>query len=59
MVLLDAAAWEQPQVGLADALRILVVMAEKRGERYNRAADDGQSARSPSAIWTPRRSGRC
>src|SRR4051794_32541190 len=38
MVLIDAAARELPQVGLSDALRILVVMAEKRDERYSRAA---------------------
>jgi hypothetical protein len=38
MFLIDVAAKELPQVSLADALRILVVMAEKRDDRYDRAA---------------------
>jgi hypothetical protein len=38
MTLIDAAARELPQVGLDDALRILVVMASKRDECYERAA---------------------
>jgi hypothetical protein len=36
--LIDAAAAELPQVGLDDALRILVVFAEKRDPRFQRAA---------------------
>lgn len=38
MTLIDAAARELPHVGLEDALRILVVMAERRDQRYPRAA---------------------
>jgi hypothetical protein len=38
MTIIDAAARELPQVSLDDALRILVVMAEKRDPRYARAA---------------------
>jgi hypothetical protein len=36
--LIDAAARELSQVSLEDALRILVVLAEKRDERFERAA---------------------
>jgi hypothetical protein len=36
--LIDAAARELPQISLEDALRILVVLAEKRDERFARAA---------------------
>jgi hypothetical protein len=36
--LIDAAARELAQVSLKDALRILVVLAEKRDERFERAA---------------------
>jgi hypothetical protein len=35
---IDAAAAELPQVGLEDALRLLVVMAEKSDPRFERAA---------------------
>ena len=38
MTLIDAAARALPEVSLTDALRILVVMAEKRDARYERAA---------------------
>jgi hypothetical protein len=37
LAMIDASARELPQISLADALRILVVMAEKRDERYMRA----------------------
>lgn len=36
--LIDAAARELPHIDLADALRILVVMARKRDPRFERAA---------------------
>jgi hypothetical protein len=36
--LIDAAARELNAVGLDDALRILVVLADKRDERFERAA---------------------
>jgi hypothetical protein len=36
--LIDAAAAELPQIALDDALRILVVLAEKRDVRFERAA---------------------
>ena len=36
--LIDAAARELQQVGLDDALRVLVVFAERGDERYERAA---------------------
>lgn len=38
MGIIVPAALELPQVGLEDALRILLVMAEKRDKRYDRAA---------------------
>jgi hypothetical protein len=38
VAIVDAAARELPQVSLADALRILVVLADKRDERFSRAA---------------------
>lgn len=38
MTQIDAAARALPRIGLEDALRILVVMAEKRDPRYERAA---------------------
>jgi hypothetical protein len=38
LVLIEAAAAELPQVALDDALRILVVMAEKADPRFERAA---------------------
>lgn len=38
MTQIDAAARALPQVTLEDALRILVVMAEKQDDRYERAA---------------------
>lgn len=38
LVLVDAAATELATIGLDDALRILVLMAEKRDPRYPRAA---------------------
>lgn len=38
LAVIDAAARELPQVSLEDALRILVVMAAKGDERYERAA---------------------
>jgi hypothetical protein len=38
LTLIDAAARELPQVGLEDALRILVVMANRRDPRFDRAA---------------------
>jgi hypothetical protein len=37
-LLIDAAARELPQIGLDDALRVLVVMASKRDPRFERAA---------------------
>jgi hypothetical protein len=36
--LIDAAARELPQISLKDALRVLIVLAEKRDERFGRAA---------------------
>lgn len=38
LTLVDAAARELPQIGLEDALRILVVMAAKGDARFDRAA---------------------
>jgi hypothetical protein len=38
MILIDAAAAELGQVSLEDALRILIVMAEKGDPRFERAA---------------------
>jgi hypothetical protein len=38
LALIDAAARELPHISLADALRILVVMARKRDDRFARAA---------------------
>jgi hypothetical protein len=38
LTLIDAAAVELPHISLDDALRILVVMAEKSDPRYERAA---------------------
>jgi hypothetical protein len=38
LLLIDAAASELGSVGLDDALRILVVMAEKHDQRFERAA---------------------
>ncbi|MTD47519.1 hypothetical protein GKE82_25275 [Conexibacter sp. W3-3-2] len=38
MTQIDAAARALPRIGLEDALRILVVMAEKQDARYERAA---------------------
>lgn len=38
MLLVDAAARELPAIALEDALRILVVMAAKRDQRFDRAA---------------------
>jgi hypothetical protein len=38
LTIIDAAAREVPHVSLEDALRILVVMAEKRDPRYGKAA---------------------
>jgi hypothetical protein len=37
LALIDASARELPQISLTDALRILVVMAQKRDERFARA----------------------
>jgi hypothetical protein len=37
LTIIDASARELPQISLADALRILVVMAEKRDRRFARA----------------------
>ena len=48
--LIDAAARELPQIGLEDALRILVVLAERRDERFERAA-----ARFAARVTTERR----
>ncbi|UTI63918.1 hypothetical protein NBH00_21565 [Paraconexibacter antarcticus] len=48
-MLIDAAARELPQIGLEDALRVLVVMAEKRDPRFPRAA-----ARLAARITTER-----
>jgi hypothetical protein len=36
--MIDAAARELPHVGLEDSLRIVVVLAEKRDARFERAA---------------------
>lgn len=38
MTLIDAAASNLPHISLEDALRILLVMAERRDPRYGRAA---------------------
>jgi hypothetical protein len=38
LTLIDAAARELPQIGLEDALRIVVVMAARRDQRFDRAA---------------------
>jgi len=38
VLLVYAAARELPQISLEDALRILVLLAEKRDERFERAA---------------------
>jgi len=38
MTVIDAAARELPHISLEDALRVLVVMASKRDQRYERAA---------------------
>lgn len=51
-IIIDAAASEVPVVPLKDALRILVVMAEKHDERYGRAA-----ARWVARLTTERRLG--
>ena len=48
--LIDAAARELQHVALADALRILVVLAERRDKRYERAA-----ARFAARVTTERR----
>ena len=48
--LIDAAARELQHVSLADALRILVVLAERRDKRYERAA-----ARFAARVTTERR----
>lgn len=50
--LIDEAARELAQVSLEDALRILVVLAEKRDERFERAA-----ARFAARATTERRLG--
>jgi hypothetical protein len=50
--LIDAAARELAHVGLEDALKILVVLAEKRDERFERA-----SARFATRVTTGRRLG--
>ena len=47
---IDAAARELQHVGLEDALRILVVMAEKHDDRFERAA-----ARFAARVTTERR----
>jgi uncharacterized protein (DUF2384 family) len=52
MTIIDAAARELPQVSLADALRILVVMAATCDERYGRAA-----ARWAARVTSERRLG--
>jgi hypothetical protein len=38
VALIEAAAAELPRLGLDDALRVLVVMAEKQDPRFDRAA---------------------
>jgi hypothetical protein len=38
LTIVEAAARELPQVSLADALRILTIMAARRDERFGRAA---------------------
>ena len=48
--LIDAAARELAQISLDDALRILVVLAEKRDQRFERAA-----ARFAARVTTERR----
>ena len=48
--LIDAAARELAQISLEDALRILVVLAEKRDQRFERAA-----ARFAARVTTERR----
>jgi len=48
--LIDAAARELPQIGLEDALRVLVVLAEKRDARFERAA-----AKFAARVTTERR----
>ena len=48
--LIDAAARELRHVGLDDALRILVVLAERRDDRFERAA-----ARFAARVTTERR----
>jgi hypothetical protein len=48
--LIDAAARELAQISLDDALRILVVLAEKRDQRFERAA-----ARFAGRVTTERR----
>jgi hypothetical protein len=48
--LIDAAARELSHVGLEDALRIVVVLAEKRDARFERAA-----ARFAARVTTERR----
>jgi hypothetical protein len=50
--LIDAAARDLQHVGLEDALRILVVLAERRDERFERAA-----ARFAARVTTERRLG--
>ena len=50
--LIDAAARELAQISLGDALRILVVLAEKRDQRFERAA-----ARFAARVTTERRLG--
>jgi hypothetical protein len=48
--LIDAAARELPQVGLEDALRVLVVLAERHDARFERAA-----AKFAARVTTERR----
>jgi hypothetical protein len=48
--LIDAAARELAQISLEDALRILVVLAERRDQRFERAA-----ARFAARVTTERR----
>jgi hypothetical protein len=50
--LIDAAARELRHIALDDALRILVVLAERRDQRYDRAA-----ARFAARVTTERRLG--
>ena len=50
--LIDAAARELHHIALDDALRILVVLAERRDQRYDRAA-----ARFAARVTTERRLG--